>query len=237
MQGTIQNRDAFLNKIAKQLGRQGKTEVEIPTYQYHPQDKVLQGATQDDLVIVLKEQCKNINTDVIITSTEELPNSLQKVVQYYGGKSIITSKDSRFEQYGLSNLMDEWLIHGIDFYVWNAKEKEQNVHKAENANIGITISEITLAESGTTIVFSDKDRGRTINFLPEKSIFLVPKSTIVPRMTQGARLIREKIKNGEQVASCINFITGPSNSADIEMIPVVGVHGPIKATYIIVEDQ
>lgn len=237
MQGTIQNRNAFMDKIAKQLGREVKKEVERPNYQFHPQDKVLQGATKEDLVGILKEQCKNVNTELIISTTEELPNTLQKTVQSYGGKSIITSKDSRFQHYGLTNLIEEWVDQEIDFYVWNEKEKEQNIHKAEHANIGITFSEITLAESGTAIVFSDKNRGRTINFLPEKSIFLIPKSSIVPRMTQAARLIREKVKNGEHVASCINFITGPSNSADIEMIPVVGVHGPIKVTYIVIEDQ
>src|SRR5699024_12658586 len=111
-----------------------------------------------------------------------------------------------------------------------------NIVRANVANIGLTISDITLEESGTVVLFSSKDHGRSVSFLPLHSIILVPKSSIVPRMTQAARIIREKTLNGEHLASCINFITGPSNSADIEMNLVVGVHGPVKATYVMVED-
>ena len=40
-----------------------------------------------------------------------------------------------------------------------------------------------------------------MNFLPEKSIVLIPKSSIVPRMTQAARQIHNQIEQGEQVPS------------------------------------
>ena len=238
MSGIIQNKEAFLNKIAHQLGRAPKTKIERPTWQYQPQDRVLKDATKDDLVAVLQEQCKNIHTNIVLTNTADLPNALQTVVNDFGGRSVITWKDERFTQYGLTNLMTEqWDEEGIELYTWDEKQPEENIRQAEQANIGITISEMTLAESGTAVLFSDKDKGRSVSFLPEKSIILIPKSTIVPRMTQAARWISEKVQNGEKVASCINFITGPSNSADIEMILVVGVHGPIKATYIVIEDQ
>ncbi|MFJ8259823.1 lactate utilization protein C [Peribacillus asahii] len=238
MNGIIHNRNAFLNKLANQLGRTSKTHIERPVWKYQPQNHVLRDATKDELVAVLQEQCKNINTNIVITNTVNLTNALQTVVESYGSHSVVTWKDERFIEYGLSNLMNEqWPQAGINVYVWNSEQPEENIRQAENANIGITISEITLAESGTAVLFSNKDRGRTISFLPKKSIILIPKSTIVPRMTQAARWIREKIQSGEKIASCINFITGPSNSADIEMIPVVGVHGPIKATYIVIEDQ
>ncbi|RID82539.1 lactate utilization protein C [Peribacillus asahii] len=237
MNGMIQNRNVFLDKIANRLGRDRKTIVKRPEWAYHPQDEVLKNATQDELVDVLKEQCKNIHTDFVITNTAKLSDSLKEVVNRYGGGPVITWKDERFDQYGLTKLMkEEWPQDGVDLHVWNYTKKEENIEKANVANVGITISDITLAESGTAVLFSSKDKGRTVSFLPATSIIIIPKSSIVPRMTQAARIIREKVKSGEQVASCINFITGPSNSADIEMILVVGVHGPIKATYIVVED-
>lgn len=238
MTGTIENRDVFLSNITKQLGRAQKTELARPTWQYQPQDRVLNEATKDELVAVLVEQCKNIHTDIVISNTANLPTDVQKIVENYGGHSVITWKDERFKSYGLSSLMaEQWPQENIQLYEWNSELPEENIQQAEKANIGITISEITLAESGTAVLFSDKDKGRSVSFLPEKSIILIPKSTIVPRMTQAARLISEKVQSGEQIASCINFITGPSNSADIEMILIVGVHGPIKATYIVIEDK
>ncbi len=238
MTSMIQHRESFLANIAKQLGRSPKTELPRPTWQYQPQDRVLKEATQDELVEVLIKQCANIHTDIKMSSTSTLPQDLQAIVDHYGGQSVITWKDERLKDYGLSPLMTEqWPQANIELYEWNAQQPEENIRQAEKANIGITISEMTLAESGTAVLFSSKNRGRSVSFLPEKSIILIPKSTIVPRMTQAARWISEKIRRGDNIASCINFITGPSNSADIEMILIIGVHGPIQATYLVIEDR
>jgi len=55
-------------------------------------------------------------------------------------------------------------------------------------------------------------------------------------MTQATKIIRNKFNNGEAVPSCINYITGPSKSSDIEMKLVVGVHGPVKVKFIVIQD-
>ncbi|KRG15429.1 LutC/YkgG family protein [Lederbergia galactosidilytica] len=238
MSGTIQNRDHFLQKIANQLGREAiLAKPEIPKWKYQPQATVLQGKSLDELVGVLKDQCLHIHTDFIKTTRLNLEKTLKEMVEEYGGGPIITWKDTRFQEYGLTSLLKEkWPQEKLEVHEWNYEKGRANIDIAETANIGITISDITLAESGTVVQFSHKDRGRSVSFLPLKSIIIIPKSSIVPRMTQAAQMIREKTKNGEHLASCINFITGPSNSADIEMDLVVGVHGPVKAAYIIVDD-
>ncbi|MDE3838256.1 lactate utilization protein C [Bacillus methanolicus] len=238
MQGSIQNRETFLANIANRLGREPKISgVKKPHWLYTPQHSILKNASQDELLEVLKAQCMNIHTNFVVTDLTQLSIKLREAVYEYGGGPIVASKDSRFDQYGLSLLLREGFPNEeIDVHFWDYSIGDENIKIADQANVGIIISDITLAESGTVVLFSSKDKGRTLNFLPTNFIAIVPKSTIVPRMTQAARIMREKVLNGEQIASCVNFITGPSNSADIEMNLVVGVHGPVKATYIVVED-
>ena len=238
MTGTIQNRENFLNQIAKSLGRSRITKpVERPRWKHQPQHEVLKNADQDELLDVLINQCKNIHTAIHITDTQALAATIKNVVKEYGGGPVITWKDERFSKWGLDPLLkQEWPAEAIDVHEWDYKRGAENIAIAERANVGITISDITLAESGTVVLFSNENRGRTVSFLPTTYIALVPKSTIVPRMTQAAQKMRELEKQGGKVASCVNFITGPSNSADIELNLVVGVHGPVKATYIVISD-
>lgn len=239
MTGTIQNRDAFLNQLANNLGRSRITKpIERPKWKHQPQYEVLKDATQDELLEVLVKQCENIHTNIQITDTNGLAATLQEVVTAYGGGPIVTWKDQRFSEWGLDALFkQEWPAQAIEVHEWNYQRGAENVAIAERANVGITISEMTLAESGTVVHFSSEDRGRTVSFLPTTYIALVPKSTIVPRMTQAAKKMREINREGSNIASCVNFITGPSNSADIELNLVVGVHGPVKATYIVLNDR
>lgn len=234
---TIQNRDQFLNTIANSLGRPIKTKATRPAWKHLPQLEVLKNASQDELVEALKQQCENIHTKFHQTSTSNLADTLQQVINEFGGKSVVAWKDERFEKFGLKETIQSLPENGIEYHEWDSNDHELNIKNAEKANISITISEITLAESATAVLYSHPNRGRTMNFLPENVIVLIPKSSIVPRMTQAAQKIHKQIESGEQIPSCILFMSGPSNSADIESVLIVGVHGPVRATYIVVEDQ
>ncbi|MGK9431439.1 LutC/YkgG family protein [Bacillus atrophaeus] len=237
--GTIQHQDSFLNRIASSLGRDRRTEgVIVPDWTHQPQHKVYEGYSTDDLVGVLKNQCVKIHTELIETDLAGLYDALREQVSRFSGGPVIIPKDPRFEAYGLGSLLQQdWPAEGIPVWEWDAKQGEDNIAKAEQANVGITFSEITLAESGTVVLFSSKDKGRSVSLLPTTYIAIVPKSSIVPRMTQASDIIKKNIAEGVTIPSCINYVTGPSNSADIEMDLVVGVHGPVKAAYILVHDR
>ncbi|MEI3604141.1 lactate utilization protein C [Pseudogracilibacillus sp. SE30717A] len=232
----IQNREEFLNRIANQLNRpRQKNQVIKPVWKNQPQWEVMNHFTKDELVDVLEEQCKVIHTTFKKTSKENLPTILHETIIEYGGGPIISSKDERNVRFGLDRLYKKLTSDGVEVREWCEDKRNENVRYSERANIGITFSDLTLAESGTVTLFNDKANSRTISLLPVNYIAIIPKETLVPRMSHATRLIHEKNKNGELLPSCISFITGPSNSADIELNLVVGVHGPVQASYIIIE--
>jgi L-lactate dehydrogenase complex protein LldG len=232
---SIQNREAFLDKMASRLGRERRiTGVERPQWSVTPQDEVFKGMDQDELVQVLEKHCKVIHTDFKRTDRDGLTKLLNETLEAYEGKLIITSKDARYQEYGVTEFFEEQKDQ-LHVHVWDSALGKENQEIAERADVGIVFSDITLAESGTVTSFNTKDNGRSISLLPRTFIAIIPKSTLVPRMTQAARHIHQAQANGEDVPSYVSFITGPSNSADIEMNLIVGVHGPVKATYIVVD--
>ncbi len=234
---TIHHRESFLDEIAEQLGRPRRTEVEPPVYSVQPQDRVLAGATADELVDVLENQCSVIHTNLEKATVDTLPETIRTVLDAYGANSVVAAGGPRNQVSGMEVFYDQLSREGYDVHIWDEQEGRSNVEFAERAGAGIVFSDLTLAESGTVTLFNDRFNGRSISLLPETFIAIVPKSTIVPRMTQAGRLIHAEESKGNPVSSCVSFVTGPSNSADIEMNLIVGVHGPVKATYIVVEDM
>lgn len=231
----IHNRDKFLNNLANNLGRPRRTDGVIrPTYSVQPQYEVLNGYSTEDLIFVLQEQCNVIHTDFIQTERNKLANVLKETINRYEGKSIIASNDKRNKIYGLDEIYEQF-NQELDVHIWDHTIGEENQRIAERADVGISFSDITLAESATITLLNNKNNGRSISLLPKTYIAIIPKNTIVPRMTQAAKRLHEATIQGEDVPSCVSFVSGPSNSADIEMNLIVGVHGPIKATYIVVD--
>lgn len=230
--GTIENKETFLNHIASRLGRERKRGLTPPARKHQPQWDVLKDATQEELYSLFIQNSEAKGTNVISTNMANLAETIEKVIESYGKGKLIATNDPRFHAYDLTSVLDEHDVHW-----WDTARGEENIEIAKKANIGFIFSDMSLAESGTVVQFNDKDIARSVSLLPTTYVAIVPKSSIVPRVSQATRKIHQMVQNGEEIAGYINFISGPSNSADIEMNIVVGVHGPVKAVYVIVEDK
>ncbi|WP_353855642.1 lactate utilization protein C [Bacillus sp. Bos-x628] len=238
MKGIISRRDSFLAHIQHQLGRYQSEALERPKWKHQINWYTNQHASKEEMVDQLKAQCKHIHTRVIDTTVEKAPYVLLSIMEEYGKGAVITSKDRRFDQYGLTSVFKGLKEEGIEVSRWGADlSRNENIAHAEKARYGVVFSDYTLAESGTVVLQSHEGQGRALHFLPLIYIVCIEKSTIVPRMIQAVSAFHHSVEKGEKTKGAIHFISGPSNSADIEMNLVVGVHGPVRAIYLLIDDE
>lgn len=93
-------------------------------------------------------------------------------------------------------------------------------------------AEGAIAETGTLMLVSGPDNPTSLNFLPERHIVVVAADAIVGDMEALFPKLRERYGKGGMPRS-LNFITGPSRSADIEQTLLLGAHGP-RALHVVV---
>jgi L-lactate dehydrogenase complex protein LldG len=76
----------------------------------------------------------------------------------------------------------------------------------------------------------------TLNFLPETHIVVVRRDQVVATYEDGWDRLRAATKT-EALPRAINFVTGPSRTADIEQHIELGAHGPRRLHIVLVEDS
>jgi L-lactate dehydrogenase complex protein LldG len=89
-----------------------------------------------------------------------------------------------------------------------------------------------IAETGTLALVSGADNPVTLNFLPETHIVVIEAAKIVGDYETFWEMLRAAYGEGAMPRT-VNFITGPSRSADIEQTLLLGAHGP-RALHIII---
>jgi L-lactate dehydrogenase complex protein LldG len=88
------------------------------------------------------------------------------------------------------------------------------------ADVGFTGARGAVALTGSIVVDAGRAGGRTVSLLPPLHVALVATETLVATPGELWRSL------GDPMPSNLVQITGPSRSADIELVITLGVHGP-----------
>ncbi len=100
----------------------------------------------------------------------------------------------------------------------------------------VTAVAAAVAETGTLMLRSGPDAPITSNFLPDTHIAVVAASQVVGAYEDGFDRLRAELGAGV-MPRAVNFITGPSRTADIEQTLQLGAHGPRALHVIVIEDS
>ncbi|MFT4022459.1 MAG: LUD domain-containing protein [Flavihumibacter sp.] len=74
------------------------------------------------------------------------------------------------------------------------------------------------------VLSAGQESGRTTSVYAPVHICIAGAGQLVYDVRDGLKFLKEKY--GDKIPSLISFATGPSRTADIEKMLVVGVHGP-----------
>jgi len=106
--------------------------------------------------------------------------------------------------------------------------------------VGIAAPFAAIAETGTMMLLSGPDGASTLNFLPDTHVVVLPARRVVGPMEDAWRRLREArgpLSDAANMPRTVNFITGPSRTADIEQKIEMGAHGPRRQHIVLVEDD
>ena len=122
----------------------------------------------------------------------------------------------------------------IEMLPWEKEPHLQRFIGASNGQDAVSLSHAFagVAESGTLVLLSGVDNPTTLNFLPDTHIVLVAAADIAGDYEAVWRRLRKLYRPG-LLPRTVNFVTGPSRSADIEQTLILGAHGP-RALHILV---
>lgn len=97
--------------------------------------------------------------------------------------------------------------------------------------VGITGVHLAIAETGTLMLLSGPDSHPVTSLLPETHVAIVPVERIEPAMEEA--WVRTRREAG-LLPRAVNFVSGPSRTADIEGQLQIGAHGPFRVHVVVV---
>ena len=139
--------------------------------------------------------------------------------------------------YLTENALEKHLVGWDDYQSldWVSAGLEMEARPAQGSDkVGVTGSFCAIAETGTLVTLSGEMSPATTSLLPETHIAVLRTSRIVKTMEDAWSLVRQEVGD---LPRQVNFISGPSRTADIEMTLVYGAHGPFRVHVILLNDE
>jgi L-lactate dehydrogenase complex protein LldG len=104
------------------------------------------------------------------------------------------------------------------------------------AGVGVTGAVTAAAASGTVGIACGPRAPRATSLVPPAHICLVFRATMVEDLAEALRRCTSGATDTD-LPSGLVWVSGPSRSADLELVLTVGVHGPGSVDVIVVDDN
>jgi len=205
-------KENILKKIRQALAQP----VPVPFPQSEGNDSVYKASKQELEIEFAENFTSLLGKFSFCMNEQELESQLQLLINTRKWKSVFCSEPS--------------LKSSLAALPVELQENDLN-----HCDASITACEALVARTGSLLLSSVQQNGRTASIYAPVHICIAYTSQLVYDIKDALQLVKEKYP--EQLPSLISLATGPSRTADIEKTLVVGVHGPKEVFCFLVEDS
>lgn len=110
---------------------------------------------------------------------------------------------------------------------------------AGDDGVSVSLAFGAVAETGTLVMTSGPETPTSLNFLPLDHIVVVRAQDIVGNyeaIWERIRDVQTKLGSEGTLPRTVNWITGPSRTADIEQTLLLGAHGPQRLHILVISE-
>lgn len=185
-------------------------------------------AERESLVDRFAETAQLRNWNLFRTgSSEDAVSYIVEVAQAHSGGQVARSDQSALTDLPLDDALESLGIRSVLVKRGDERTQESLRQQVVESGVGVTGADFGVAETGSVVVLPRQGLSRLVSLVPPVHVAVVRPQDVVGSLDDVFLFRRvEYHRNGGEMGSYVNFITGPSRTADIEMKLVVGVHGP-----------
>jgi L-lactate dehydrogenase complex protein LldF len=110
--------------------------------------------------------------------------------------------------------------------------------KFVNATVGISGANAAIAETGTVMLITNEGNADLTITLPRVHVAVFGMDKVVARLEDAVAMLRmvPRSATGQLISTYVNWVTGPSRSADIGGVTQVGAHGPREMHCVVIDN-
>lgn len=212
--------EGFMNDIAQKLKRNRVIEKPLHPFRGAPDFWNEFEWKEEERTAKFIDNFKAVGGHAVqFKSMEDAKQFILETANNLAAKYIIHQNQLELQELDLPSFLPDAKIS-----VWNTVTEELWKARAAEADMGIVIADYAVAYTGSLVLLSSKEKGRSVSLLPTVLMVVIPKDKIKTKLGEVLSYFDQTER--DDMPAGIHFVSGPSRSADIENDLTIGVHGP-----------
>lgn len=227
----MSSRESILNKL--RAARQPFPDAPPRPSAYRPITSI-DDTTPDALLARFTKEVERLMGEVFVVKGDAAARKkiLALLCDQHHAAHVLAWDFTHIPVKGLKKAVEEAGIR-VSIPATHDETRAETIESIRDAEVGLTGVDAAAATTGTLIVSTAPGKGRLPTILPPVHIAVVTLDQLVPRIEDWVAAERASGANTLRDPANVAFITGPSRTGDIEMILIMGVHGPGKLQIVI----